>query len=242
MSLDVEGNERKNLYAFAAGCLKRQGARKVLDIACGDGEGTYIIASELPRTEIVGLDINSTLIAEAEKEFQKSSIRYHKVDARQTSFHDGEFDCIVSFHTVEHFDADDQKKFLSELSRLLAPHGSLLIATPDRDVWAMQGIAGIQEDHMKELSQKEFFDLVSASGFRVESIYCQNVLRDHRSPFRPLLNFLKKIDMFKLRRLLGHAVIDRIDLKTQPVHADTGVVALRTEEKASVTVLVCKKI
>ncbi|GEM_PF-2211826 len=242
MSTDPGGTERKNLYAFAIRCAKESGARNILDVACGDGEGAHLLAFALPAAEVVGFDIDSTLIQQATAKFQKPNLRYRHGDARRASFSGGEFDYIVSFHTVEHFSAADQKLFLQELKRILAAGGELCMATPDRDVWTIQGIAGAQPDHIRELSQKEFAVLVEENGFIVKGSYGQNVLKGGTFLVRRFLNVIKKMDILSLRRLLGRNAIDRIDEKTQPVHADTDVAPLQKGEKASVTVLVCRKI
>ncbi len=242
MSTDPRGTERKNLYAFAIQCAKETGARTILDSACGDGAGTHMLASGIPSAEVIGLDIDPALIRGAGGRFQAPHLAYVAGDARRTPFQGGEFDCVISLHTVEHFTAPDQKIFLGEVRRILRPGGTLCIATPDRDVWGMQGIAGVQADHVKELNQKECIEIVSGSGFRVENVFGQSALRAHRSALRPYLNLLRKLDIFHARHIFfGEKLRDRIDATTQPVHADTEVLPLKDGEKASVTVLICKK-
>lgn len=241
MSCDIYGDERKNLYAFATRLLKGNDVRSILDIACGGGEGTALLAEAAPSARIVGLDIDAGLIGDAEKNFNLPNLQYVTGDARRTPFRGGKFDCVISFHTVEHFSGADQKIFLGELCRILQPGGKACIATPDRDVWALQGIAGAQEDHIKELNQKEFAELVREAGFAIDGMYGQSILKSGTFPVRRFLNALKKLDVLHLRRLLGKHAIGRVDQKTQPVYPNTEVVPLRAGEKASVTVLVCKK-
>lgn len=129
---------------------------------------------------------------------------------------------------------------MGELKRLIKPGGTLLIATPDVDVWALQGMAGLQKDHIKELTQKEFIDIVSRNGFVVEGVYGQRIAKQGVNTFRKILNFIKKLDIFHLRNIV-RGFVDKVDTATQPVSLDYEVRPIKAgTEKASVTVLVCR--
>lgn len=51
-------------------------------------------------------------------------------DATSLDFADGRFDCIYSFHALEHI--PDYRKALQEMRRVLAPGGTYCIGTPNR--------------------------------------------------------------------------------------------------------------
>lgn len=226
------------LYKFARDRVR--GAKRVLDCACGDGKGTNILASG-SSASFVGVDLGSGLIRTANEAAHAQNVSFREGNALSLPHRDGEFDAVVSCHTIEHFSAADQKRFLAELKRVLAPGGTLVIATPDRDVWAALGIAGEQEDHIRELTKNEFIEEVSLAGFEVLEVLGQNPLKPSgNSPVRRLLNFLKRLDVFRLRRLLG-GFVHAVDKKTQPIVQDVSVVPLRENEKASVTVLVARR-
>ena len=242
MSANTSGNERKELYFFAGKILSEFKSQKILDIACGNGAGACLIASMIPSAEIFGIDLNAALVQKAENQFKIPNIHFSLGDARALNFPQNHFDSIVSFHTIEHFDKKDQQKFLGELFRILEPKGKLIIATPDRDVWDLQGIAGVQEDHICELNQKEFLLILKNFGFKWRDVYGQGILKeDSGFLLRKFLNLLKKFDILKLRKKFFQSYIRAIDSKTQPIVVDYEVKKLEPGQKASITVLICKK-
>ena len=239
MSIDIEGNERRVLYEFARDEVRAHGARRVLDLACAEGEGTAVIAAGVPQASVLGVDLNAEAIRKAQGRFAKNNLRFERGNALSLPYADHAFDAIVSCHTIEHFNATDQQKFLGELRRLLEPNGLLVIATPDRDVWSMLGIASQQEDHIRELTQTEFIELVRLAGFFVRRVFGQSILRQGSFPLRRMLNLLKYFDVLKIRRLLGRSV-RTIDKKAQPIVRDATVMPLISGEKASTTVILAE--
>lgn len=240
MSLGT-ARERENLYEFAADFLKARNSKTVLDVACDDGSGTVILANGFSG-RITGLDINASVVAFANSHYSTSSTTFVEGDARHMNFADMEFDAIVSFHTIEHMSGADQSLFVKEMVRILRPGGWLLIAAPDGEVWKLQGIANMQEGHIKEPSRKELEEVLKENGFVVKEAYGQWPLKKGEEfTVRRILNFLKRLDVFRLRRLLGKKVVDGLDQKTQPVVLDARVMPLGPNDKASVNVFVCKK-
>ena len=234
-------HEREKLYAFAVDFLKSKRAEAVLDVACDYGLGTKIL-SEGVTGVITGLDIEGEAITAANATYSAANIKFLRGDARHMEFPDGTFDAIVSFHTIEHITPQEQAAFVRELARVMKPGAPLLIATPDHEVWKLQGIANMQDGHVGELTRHELEDVLTRNGFRVVQTYGQFMLKSTETFYaRRLLNVLKKLDVLKLRRLLGKKVIDNVDIQTQPVSLNDDVVSLGINDKASVNVIVCGK-
>lgn len=240
MQSEKELAERPALYSFAAAEIARASARKVLDVACGEGGGTRMISEGNPGAEVWGIDYDGALIASARR-FESKNVRFEQGDARSMRFESGAFDAVVSCHTIEHFSEGDQRRFLAEVRRVLRGGGALVIATPDRDVWAALGIAGTQEDHIRELTRTEFCDMVEKAGFRIEGTHGQQVMRSEPSALRKSLNVLKRLDVFRLRSFL-RPLVRAADERTRPTSPDTAVVPLESGKRASTTVIVARKI
>ncbi len=143
-------------YRFAAGFAR---GRRVLDIACGEGYGTAALA-HAGAASVVGIDLSEEACAHARRKYN--------VDARAGSAEaialaDGTIDLIVSFETIEHLDRAD--RFLDECVRVLAPGGTLIISTPNREVYRAAG--EYSPFHQSELSEDEFVALLRRrfSGF-----------------------------------------------------------------------------
>ncbi len=75
---------------------------------------------------VAGIDVSPAVVAGARR-------RYPELDAvvadvRRLPFADGEFDVVVSVSTLDHFEtADDLRAAFTELRRVLAPAGELLV-------------------------------------------------------------------------------------------------------------------
>jgi trans-aconitate 2-methyltransferase len=78
--------------------LDFKGNEKVLDIGCGDGKLTALIAEQLPQGHAVGIDSSAEMITLAEKNYPAEkfpNLSFMVKDARELDF-DNEFDIIFS--------------------------------------------------------------------------------------------------------------------------------------------------
>ncbi|MFC7044914.1 class I SAM-dependent methyltransferase [Halobacteriaceae archaeon GCM10025711] len=92
--------------------------REVLEIACGTGRFTVMLAER--GADIVGLDISPAMLREGRRKARKSGVDDHlefiRGDAARLPFPDDSFDAVLAmrfFHL-----ADTPAKFLSELRRV----------------------------------------------------------------------------------------------------------------------------
>jgi 2-polyprenyl-3-methyl-5-hydroxy-6-metoxy-1,4-benzoquinol methylase len=111
-------------YEFAAEHLS---GLRVLDIACGCGYGTALLAERNPDKQVTGVDIDPAAIAYAHQHYPLPNLRYECVDAEQFSSDQG-FDCIVSLETIEHLPCPQQ--LLANYARLLADGGKVIASVP----------------------------------------------------------------------------------------------------------------
>ncbi len=65
-------------------------------------------------------------------------------------------DMIISFETIEHVNKNLQFSFLKEISRVLKANGTLIISTPDKDIYG----EGHNEYHIREIDKKEFTSML----------------------------------------------------------------------------------
>ena len=95
----------------------------VLDIACGEGYGTAILAKT--AASVIGVDIDAESIAHATKTYQDAHIRFLQGAADLIPLDDDSVDVVVSYETIEHLDEQTQETFLKEISRVLKSTGTL---------------------------------------------------------------------------------------------------------------------
>ena len=102
--------------------------KTVLDIACGEGYGSYLMKKWGAKT-VQGVDIDQATIDKATDMFREEGLQYLCHTAEELPFNDYSFDVIVSFETIEHLDSAD--KFLHEIKRVLKPGGIVLLSCPN---------------------------------------------------------------------------------------------------------------
>jgi SAM-dependent methyltransferase len=117
-------------YEFAA---RRLPPGRVLDLACGVGYGTKLLA-ERSGNPVVGADVAVEAIDYARRRYGGPGVEFRVADAMGFA-DEGGFDAVVSLETVEHL--PDPHGFLAHVVSLLRP-GGLLVAsvptTPSTDV------------------------------------------------------------------------------------------------------------
>lgn len=78
--------------------LNLTGRENVLDIGCGDGKVTALLASYLPHGKVVGIDNSEEMIAAARKNFpphRYDNLTFLRMDARELTFRE-QFDVAFS--------------------------------------------------------------------------------------------------------------------------------------------------
>jgi len=111
-------------YGFAANQL--HGGR-VLDLACGVGYGSVILA-EVPGVElVVGGDISIEALRHARTHYRHPRVVFGCGD-RATWLRPGSFDGIVSLETIEH--VSEPMQLLRQFATLLRPGGVLIASVP----------------------------------------------------------------------------------------------------------------
>lgn len=110
--------------------------RRVLDMGCGLGYGTFFLA-RYGAKQIVGLDLSQEGLLYAGQVYHHPRLKYLTVNALQLPFKDASFDFIFSSQVIEHVPSAEM--FLREIKRLLAPDGLCLIITPNKDIVSPSG-------------------------------------------------------------------------------------------------------
>ena len=155
-------------YAF---CHQFISGKKVLDVACGEGYGTYQMANV--ASEVIGIDNDQATIDHAATKYKRSNIQYLNASITQIPLPDYSYDVIVCLETLEHIEEHDQA--LKELKRLLKPEGILIISTPNTETYSDRREYN-NPFHKKELNQQQFLNLLTSYFSFVEIFGQQNIL------------------------------------------------------------------
>jgi ubiquinone/menaquinone biosynthesis C-methylase UbiE len=122
--------------------------KRVLDIACGSGYGSKILA-EAGAEKVTAIDKSSETIAAAKQNFGHNAVLYKEGEAENIGEAGGTFDLVVSFETIEHL--KNTEKYLAEILRVLKPEGIFLVSTPNREVFGQKN-----PYHLHEFTRGEF--------------------------------------------------------------------------------------
>ncbi len=121
----VEASIHLNRYAVARPFCQDA---DVLDAACGEGYGSYLMKTWGARS-VTGVDISEYAINRAQNYFKDKNLNYIQHDVLNLPFDDHTFDLIVSLETIEH--VDNSEKFLREIKRVLKPGGTIILSCPN---------------------------------------------------------------------------------------------------------------
>ena len=170
----------------------------VLDIACGTGFGTDIIAGKT-KGMVTGGDIAEEAINECKSRWQKSNLEFKVLDGTRLDFPDQYFNKIVSFETLEH--TGKYQEMTAEFARVLKPGGLLILSTPNREVSSPDGII-INPYHIQEFTYEELKDILETSFSQVELSGQRYIRYDKKSiSFRFGRFFEKLLLSFGIRKL-----------------------------------------
>jgi glycosyltransferase involved in cell wall biosynthesis/SAM-dependent methyltransferase len=104
----------------------------VLDVACGLGYGSAVVAVGSPAARVVGVDESAFAVEYARASYGLGDglVEFRQGDACALDFvPDASVDLVVSFETLEH--VHEPERLLAELQRVLRPAGRLLASVPN---------------------------------------------------------------------------------------------------------------
>lgn len=107
--------------------LHLQGNEAVLDLGCGDGKITALIAAKVPKGKVVGIDNSDAMIQLARSKYPNSlntNLFFELQDFRDLSFNE-QFDVVFSnaaLHWVK-----DHRRVLERIQKVLRVNGRILL-------------------------------------------------------------------------------------------------------------------
>ena len=104
-------------------------ATNYLDIGCGNGDLTLLVAKILNANEVYGVDADDEILKKLPTSINKINFNLEMLNKSKLPFNQGYFDVITVIEVIEHLSNGDD--LLKEVYRLLTPNGYLLITTPN---------------------------------------------------------------------------------------------------------------
>jgi len=145
--------------------------KRVLDAACGEGYGSWLLAGV--ASDVVGVDIDDAAIAHATGRYAaRSNLRFVSGSCDALPLENASVDRVISFETIEHL--SNQSGMLAEFRRVLTPEGALILSSPNKPVYS--GESGNENHfHVRELDRGEL-EAMLAARFPQQHWYGQRAL------------------------------------------------------------------
>lgn len=159
---DDRGAFHKSRYQFASQFVA---GKTVIDIACGTGYGSALLADQGDAVQVIGIDISTDAVDYATRRYQRPNTSFLVGSAEKIPLGDRVGDVVVSFETIEH--VQDGDAVIREFFRILRPGGRLIISTPNQ--WPLD----IAPFHTKVYCRSSFVELLQTC-FSVEQLFNQN--------------------------------------------------------------------
>jgi SAM-dependent methyltransferase len=170
-------------YAFALPWCE---GREVLDVGCGVGYGTAVMADV--ATHVVGGDVDEASVAYARRRYARPNVEFTVLDAAALQFGAESFDTVCSFETIEHL--DDPDALVREAARVLRVTGTFLVSTPRAERTTR---SPDNPHHRMEFSRDDFVGML-------EEHFTQVDLYGERRVQTRLHRMLQSLDVLGLRR------------------------------------------
>jgi ubiquinone/menaquinone biosynthesis C-methylase UbiE len=149
----------EHLHRYYEAIKYLKGDENVLDLACGYGFGSNILA-ENTEGVVVGGDIAQEAIDVSKQYWQQPNLVFKILDGTNLPFPDNHFDTVISFETIEH--TTEYIKMLQEFARVLKPSGLAIISTPNFPMNSPTGKV-TNPFHTQEFKYEEFEHILGAS-------------------------------------------------------------------------------
>ena len=227
--------------------------KKILDIACGSGYGSYILANEGGAKSVLGVDIDADSVKYASIKNKHGAIEFKAQSVEDFESKD-RFDVVVSFETIEHLKKPE--KFLSDINKHLNKDGVLFLSTPISTEKINYDSANPY--HVQEWGFLEFQKFVSGF-FNITDIYIQK-RPSQKTKLKRFLNILSQPNknnlMFLIEKILTKISLGKINIRqrhhfkqdiresSEPFIWDGEIKKLNKYNKDGVTyqMLICRKI
>jgi len=171
VTLDGIAQDHKKRYYFASKYLLK--GQKVLDMACGAGYGSFIMATNSECSQICSVDISEEAIKYGKKFYKHPKINFYCDSA--TTFNDkNEFDVGICLETIEH--VLDDRAVLLNYRKLLKKGAKLIISHPNEVLlpWSKERFPY----HVRHYTRDQMKEMLLKCGFSILEVYGQKDKHD----------------------------------------------------------------
>uniref|UniRef100_A0A8D0DLW3 Methyltransferase type 11 domain-containing protein n=1 Tax=Salvator merianae TaxID=96440 RepID=A0A8D0DLW3_SALMN len=164
----AQENLQKVIFAYLD--KKLNSFRLAVDVGCGSGQSTQLLAGRFEK--VVGTDVSEAQIEEAKQAGHPPHVSFLACPAEEVPLDDHSADLVVAFTAAHWFDIP---RFMTEVDRLLAPSGCVILCSNTLDLQLRYG------DCSEELTEILREVIKQISPYKHEKI--NRVLDDYKEIF-----------------------------------------------------------
>ncbi|MEQ9560275.1 MAG: class I SAM-dependent methyltransferase [Rhodospirillales bacterium] len=164
-------------YKFVAKMAESVSCTKGLEVGCGDGFATPIVAQVVPSIRAVDLEMQ-TLETRSDHPMLDERVTFAQHDILSSPVSDGgPFDLCYSLDVVEHIPHELDPKYYENIARSLGPRGAAIIGTPNKAAEAHQspqsreGHINLKSPRQLKADMENWFDYVLMFGMNDEVVH-----------------------------------------------------------------------
>lgn len=126
----MDSSMRQKVALTAAHLL---GEGRVADMGMGSGAGSHALAALYPRLQVVGVDLDPTMVELARRQHRLPNLRFEVGDIARRVFDDGSLDGLFDSSVLHHvtsfngYSSERAAQAVETQVRALAPHGVLVV-------------------------------------------------------------------------------------------------------------------
>jgi len=146
---------------------------QVLDIACGVGYGSEVIADAVDQ--YLGIDFSEDAIKDAKKYYESDKkVIFQQGDIQNIKIEENSFDNVISFETLEHLHEPD--KALQEIRRVLKNDGLFVGSVPSKEYDDIcENVYGKNPYHVTRFSIERLQEIL-ASQFQYTELFVNELI------------------------------------------------------------------
>lgn len=148
-------------YAFAQ---RYAAGQSVLEVGCGEGYGTALLAATARR--VLGVDYDELTVAHAARTYPR--VAFVRANLAALPVPSASVGVLVTLQVIEH--VWHHVEFIRECLRALRPGALLIVTTPNRLTFSPGSAAPVNPFHTKEFTAAELSELLSRCGFAIDAV------------------------------------------------------------------------
>ncbi len=160
-------------FHYEIACRHLTRGMNVLDVACGTGYGSCMMADV--TASVVGADLAEEVIkANASDSALPENLSFVSENVERLSFNDQSFDAVVSMETIDYV---DEELYLQEIKRVLKPGGVFILSTQQNRAEYLSVNSVSETGYTPESVNRavgKYFEITKVYSFKAGRIYFED--------------------------------------------------------------------